>query len=72
MVIHIVDPEKCKGCGKCVEACGLELWMLVEIEGGKKKRAHVVEEAPEICHCCLCCQDACPEGAISVKDEAKV
>ena len=66
MVGHIVDAEKCQGCGKCVEMCGLELWVLLEIEGGKK-RAQVTEEAAEICHGCLSCQDACPEKAIVVE-----
>ena len=68
MVKHIVDEEKCRGCGKCVDECSLELWILVDVEDGKK-RARVTEEAVDMCHCCLCCQDACPEGAILVKDE---
>ncbi len=68
MVKHIVDEKKCRGCGKCVEECSLELWVLVDVEDGKKK-ARVTEEAAEMCHCCLCCQDACPEEAIMVKDE---
>jgi formate hydrogenlyase subunit 6/NADH:ubiquinone oxidoreductase subunit I len=41
---------------------------LVETDDGKKK-AQVTEEAADICHCCLSCQDACPEDAILVKDE---
>ena len=68
MVTHIIDLEKCRGCGKCVELCGLELWVLVDTDDGKKK-AQVTEEAADICHCCLSCQDACPEDAIVIKDE---
>ena len=41
---HLVDLEKCRGCGKCLEQCGLELWILVETPDGKKK-AKVIEEA---------------------------
>ncbi len=67
---HILDTEKCCGCGKCVEACGLELWELVEVDGGKEKRAQTVEEATEICHACLCCKDVCPEEAIEIISEA--
>jgi formate hydrogenlyase subunit 6/NADH:ubiquinone oxidoreductase subunit I len=46
----------------------LELWVLVDTDDGKKK-AQVTEEAADICHCCLSCQDACPEDAILIKDE---
>lgn len=68
MVKHIVDIEKCRGCGQCLERCGLELWELIEI-GGNKKRARIIAEAAEICNCCLCCKDACPEQAIGIIDE---
>ena len=68
MVKHIVDIEKCRGCGKCVDECGLELWKLVDAEEGKKK-ARVTEEAKDICHMCLCCHDACPEDAITIVEE---
>ncbi len=68
MVKHVVDMEKCRGCGECVEMCGLELWELVEVEGGKKK-ARAVDEAKEICHMCQACRDACPEDAIKIFEE---
>lgn len=67
MVKHIVDLEKCRGCGKCIERCGLELWVLVDVEGGKKK-AQVIDEAKDICHMCLSCSDGCPEEAITIID----
>jgi 2-oxoglutarate ferredoxin oxidoreductase subunit delta len=68
MVRHIVDTEKCRGCGKCVEACGLELWILKEREDGKKL-AQVTEEAAEICHFCTTCREGCPEQAIIIVEE---
>ena len=69
MVKHIVDPEKCRGCGKCVENCSLELWVLVDREGGKDKIAQVTEEAPLICHTCGMCSEGCPEKAIVIINE---
>jgi len=68
MVRHIVAIEKCRGCGKCVEACGLELWELAETDDGTKK-AFAIEEAGEVCHMCLVCRDTCPEGAITIIEE---
>jgi len=65
MVKHIVDSAKCCGCGQCLEQCGLELWELVMVEGGKK-RAQARPEAAEICHMCLSCRDGCPEKAIAI------
>jgi 2-oxoglutarate ferredoxin oxidoreductase subunit delta len=67
MVKHIVDVEKCRGCGKCVEACGLELWFLKDGEDGKKI-AQITEEAAEICHLCGSCREGCPEKAIFIEE----
>jgi len=65
MLKHIVDPEKCCGCGQCLEQCGLELWELVKLQDGKK-RAQAKMEAAEICHMCLSCRDACQAKAITI------
>ena len=65
MVQHILDEGKCRGCGKCVEICSLELWELEDTPDGKKI-AMVIEEAGEICHTCMVCRDVCPEEAITV------
>ena len=65
MVKHILDESKCRGCGKCVDICSLELWDLEDTADGKKI-AVVIEEAGEICHTCMACRDACPEEAIIV------
>ncbi len=65
MVKHILDEGKCRGCGKCVDVCSLELWDLEDTSDGKKI-AVIDEEAGEICHTCMACRDACPEDAINV------
>ena len=53
MVKHIVDMDKCRGCGKCIEECGLELWELIDIEDGQKRPVVVpsfrIETKPETC-----------------------
>jgi len=67
MVRHIVDQEKCQGCGKCVETCSLELWVLKEREDGKKI-AQVTDEAAEVCHLCGACRRGCLEQAIIVEE----
>ena len=69
MVKHIVDIEKCVGCGKCVENCSLELWVLVDREGSKIKLAQVTEEAALVCHTCGMCSEGCPEKAIVIINE---
>ena len=51
-----VDPEKCEGCGDCVEACPSDAIKVVE------KKA-VVQEAD--CIDCSACEDACPQKAIT-------
>ena len=30
MIHHLVDSERCDGCGQCVEICNLSLWEVVE------------------------------------------
>lgn len=67
MVKHIVDIEKCRGCGKCVESCGLELWILKNREDGRKVAA-ITEEAKDVCHLCGTCRESCPEKAIIIEE----
>ncbi len=47
--------EKCTGCGKCTDVCGVEA-----VLDGKIDRHE--------CHMCMKCVDGCPTGAISVVD----
>jgi NAD-dependent dihydropyrimidine dehydrogenase PreA subunit len=52
-----VDPEKCEGCGDCLDACPTES---IEMVDGKA----VVKE--DECVDCGACVDACPTSAISM------
>ncbi len=52
-----VDPDKCNGCRKCVEACPEHA--LVGLEGQTPKLFE------ELCSGCRACMVVCPQGAIS-------
>jgi len=54
-----VDPEKCNGCGDCVEGCFVAA---MELRNGT---AVVGED----CKSCGRCVDVCPAGAVSLKIE---
>ena len=52
-----VDPEKCTGCGLCVEVCPVEA---IRMEGD------VAVVDPKACTGCGTCVDECPNGAIAL------
>ena len=51
------DPEKCKGCGKCVKTCYIQAITMVD------KKASI----GEYCRACGRCAIQCPNGAIELK-----
>jgi len=54
----IVDPEKCTGCGNCVEVCPVEAIELNDVA--------VVDE--EVCVYCGTCVPECPVDAITLEE----
>jgi NAD-dependent dihydropyrimidine dehydrogenase PreA subunit len=54
-----IDPDKCDGCGTCVEACPTEA-----ISIGDDGKAKVNEDE---CAECESCVDECPNNAISME-----
>ncbi len=52
-----IDPEKCKGCGKCRKNCPMEAIT------GAPKQVHTID--PEKCINCGACVSNCPFGAIA-------
>ncbi|RLB06586.1 MAG: 6-hydroxynicotinate reductase [Deltaproteobacteria bacterium] len=57
----IVDPEKCTGCGKCVQDCPLDAISIVE------KKAVI---SLELCVNCQACAKVCPQDALTKEAEA--
>jgi heterodisulfide reductase subunit A len=58
-----VDEEKCRGCGRCVEACEYKALELVELEGGRK----VSRTNEVLCKGCGTCATTCCNGAITMR-----
>lgn len=61
----VVDRAKCTACGTCIKMCpvgpGALDWALYE--AGKAPRHNY-----EKCIRCYCCQETCPEGAITIEN----
>ncbi len=51
-----IDPEKCDGCGLCVDVCGCHAVVMVG------NRATIIET--KLCGWCALCEVVCPIGAI--------
>lgn len=58
-----VDPERCRKCGVCVEACPVEGKAISFRDGRKKPPVYDYKK----CIRCFCCQEMCPYKAIKVK-----
>lgn len=51
------DPELCTGCGTCVAQCPV---------GALSMKGGLPEAADDTCIVCFCCQEICPEKAITL------
>ena len=62
----VIDKVKCNQCGTCVRHCPVTP-KAVDWVGGDETRppAHNYDR----CIRCFCCQELCPEGAISIQEE---
>jgi uncharacterized protein (DUF362 family)/Pyruvate/2-oxoacid:ferredoxin oxidoreductase delta subunit len=63
----VIDNSKCTACGTCVRLCPVEP-KAINWRNGDKSRPPVYNY--DRCIRCFCCQENCPEGAISVKTTA--
>lgn len=61
----VIDEKLCTGCGTCVRHCPV-IPKAVDWVGGDESRPP--EHDYNRCIRCFCCQEMCPEGAISVKE----
>lgn len=61
----VIDKEKCTSCGTCVRSCPVKP-KAVDWHRGNESRPPVHDY--NLCIRCFCCQEYCPEGAISVRE----
>lgn len=55
-----LDPDKCEGCGNCVDVCPAEVFELDD-DTGKVVR-------PQDCLDCGACAEECPPQAITLEE----
>ncbi len=60
----VIDEERCKSCGLCVEACPLGLIRISDRIN--KKGYRPAEQYKEGCTACKMCATMCPDVAIEV------
>jgi len=60
----VIDPDRCRRCGQCVQSCPVSPRAVDWRNGDRRKPPGY---AYLRCIRCYCCQEICPEGAISVK-----
>ncbi len=62
---HIIDSDRCKGCGLCVNFCPKNV---LEITKAVNAKGHfpVFQARPEDCIRCTICCIMCPDVAISI------
>jgi 2-oxoglutarate ferredoxin oxidoreductase subunit delta len=66
---HVVDKERCKGCGLCVTVCPKNV---LEIDKEMNTRGYFParQARPEDCIFCAICATICPDVAISINEIA--
>ncbi len=67
-ILSWVDPELCRGCGRCIEACLHEAIKLVKW----RSDCEVAEVNAERCHGCGNCLTVCPSGALHDRPRIEV
>ena len=60
-----IDEAKCTSCGTCVEMCPVDP---KAVEWHRGNRSQPPKHRYGLCIRCYCCQETCPEGAISVEN----
>ncbi len=62
----VVDTERCKGCGLCVEACPKKIVAMSGKAVNKKGYPYATLTDAETCTGCTSCAIVCPDACITV------
>ena len=68
--LHVIDSDRCKGCGLCVTVCPKKV---LEISDKVNTKGYfpVFQARPDDCiHCTMCCI-MCPDVAITITETAE-
>lgn len=69
--IHVIDKDRCKGCGLCVTVCPKKV-LEISDQVNKKGYFPAFRARPEDCIYCAMCCTICPDVAITITEEADV
>ena len=68
MATVIINRERCKGCGLCIDVCPRKILFFAE-EVNRKGVHPVRAKTPDQCSGCRLCVTVCPDVAIKIIDE---
>ena len=64
---HVMDRDRCKGCGICVDACPKKV-LEISDELNTKGYFPALQARPEDCIFCAICCTMCPDVAIAISE----
>lgn len=70
-MLLIIEPERCKGCGFCVEFCPKHVLAMSTGRFNAKGYSFAEPAQPEACLACSLCEMYCPDFAIHVNKPAE-
>ncbi len=63
----LIEEDRCKGCGLCIEPCPVDILALDESRTNKKGYTPLYVTDPEQCIACSFCAMMCPDNVITVE-----
>jgi len=68
--LHVIDQDRCKGCGLCVTICPKNV-LEISDQVNTKGYFPAFRARPDDCIYCAMCCTMCPDVAIDVSEEAE-